>query len=401
MWPYADRAGAPIIWQALQMTLLLLAALLPAPASQAAGNSRAAAAAIPAAPVVAPPAFVSLPLLTAAILPLGVSGAPANTIQALAAPAVLRLVPPAEPVHDYLEDFAVHMAISLGVSPANAERLRLSPRQEDEGHDFLQNQPGRWKVRPRSVKGGAAAQSLEDLRAWAAKAAALESELKRQGLDLSPEHVYELHSGDSSPAPVVPSPAAVRRYEAFKSLLRGGPVLPERARLARGWLWLDGANLEGPVGRFHIAADGPGEAVVLIRDVAAALSRAGHERFMFKTVDDPAVSRSRAGGVVLYVPRERARAVYEDVLSKIDEENLRDRRPLMARPLRRGISYGDDPEDQRSFGEARADAVFEALRLPAGGKSQSLRAALVRHGVDPDRPWLNLHSSDPFGTSPK
>jgi hypothetical protein len=118
----------------------------------------------------------------------------------------------------------------------------------------------------------------------------------------------------------------------------------------------------------------------------------------------------RSDAAVLYVHRRyygiTARIIAGQYARLADV--LEPRTPLFTRRLADGLGFAEDPPGGKSFGMSRCEIVAEALRAcheqALETPEQRLAELLARfrsHGIDPERPYLNPHSSDRYPFPPR
>ena len=126
--------------------------------------------------------------------------------------------------------------------------------------------------------------------------------------------------------------------------------------------------------------------------------------FRFKLPDDPR-AYGRTDTAVLYVRKQHYRD-NSQLLSKI-LAGIRTREgvPAFAKEIGRGVAAAEDPADGFSFGQNRSHLVARGLWRAFLGqvhaseaKIQYLADEFQRAGLDHNRPHLNPHSEDIYGT---
>ncbi len=141
--------------------------------------------------------------------------------------------------------------------------------------------------------------------------------------------------------------------------------------------------------------------------------------FEMKMSAEKAGFATRIDNTVLYFDGAKRKEV-EEILAGLDGGLLDDEVPLFSKKIKKGISWAEDPnnglleagmnpaefkkklEDYekydllKSFGQARSEALAEIYSV-TGGKigpefDDIAKEIFRNHGIDPDKPWLNLNS---------
>lgn len=197
-----------------------------------------------------------------------------------------------------------------------------------------------------------------------------------------------------------PDGALVARLLAANAGVRGHG--PSQADPESGWWTTWGARGPAPAAMARVywncpPAAGPGLVAALV-DVA---SRAAIP-YSLKCPLHPSLF-GRVDALVLYLPREAWPLVRLQLRSVHDRfaARLRPAVPPLALALGRGAALAEDPEDGRSFGESRADAVAEgalrAAEAAPGGDDERVLACVLRglsaRGIRPAHPHLRTGST--------
>jgi len=155
--------------------------------------------------------------------------------------------------------------------------------------------------------------------------------------------------------------------------------------------------------RFYWNLRSPDDAPELVRAVTRALNRF-EIPFRLKCPIHPPAYR-RIDTAVLYVARRHFRItagrladVHGSLADRLDPEV-----PLMTKRLARGLALAEDPGGGESFGTHRcrvlAESLWDAHRAGAVDeetRDEHVRAGFRRHGLDPDRPYLDPRSRDVY-----
>jgi hypothetical protein len=167
---------------------------------------------------------------------------------------------------------------------------------------------------------------------------------------------------------------------------------------AGAW-WMTWRGSPSPLVRIYWNA-GPDVVARLVRGVTSVLEDAGAE-YMMKCPTLPALF-ARADGIVLYLAAGGwpvVRGALRDVHAGLASRLRPDVPPLTLR-LGAGVAAAEDPEDGRSFGQSRSDAVAAgALQIIEEGLAEHedrlacLTDALAASGIDPERPYLRPGSN--------
>lgn len=149
---------------------------------------------------------------------------------------------------------------------------------------------------------------------------------------------------------------------------------------------------------WHVTSEG---AVPLMRELTAALNGA-QIPFRFKILSDPGLYVRRDAGVLQWPKRCYHRAL--PLVARVHAAVrgwMRPEAPPFTKPLAHGLGFAEPPGTGESFGEHRSRVLAEGVlrAVERGAVSPEARCATVaevleERGVDPERPYLAIGSSD-------
>jgi hypothetical protein len=107
----------------------------------------------------------------------------------------------------------------------------------------------------------------------------------------------------------------------------------------------------------------------------------------------------RADAMVAYIPRSRREEVVERILDRWSEVGhlLDPAVPMLTCQVRPGLSWADDPGDDRSYGQSRCEILAASIGGASGMWAMLDREERIAHqieglraaGLAPDRPWVS------------
>lgn len=130
--------------------------------------------------------------------------------------------------------------------------------------------------------------------------------------------------------------------------------------------------------------------------------------FMFKCLNHPALF-TRADSAVLYIDKSQYRfacSLLRLIIPKI-KPGLKDNVPLFTRTLLPGLSFSEDPGNNKSFGMQCCEllsegliSAFEKNLLTDNKKYDHILNTFSNNGIDIDKIYLKMNSHFPYDFSP-
>jgi hypothetical protein len=160
---------------------------------------------------------------------------------------------------------------------------------------------------------------------------------------------------------------------------------------------------EGRSVRFYLNASHEGAAEVA--RLVCGTFNARRVPFQFKCLSSPS-DYARHDSAVLYMGKRYAH-IAVSLLGQMYPQlrpHLRERTPMLAKPLAPGLALAEDPDADDSFGTHRARAIAEGLyaafqhrQHTEAERLNAVSKAFEEHNISTEKPYLNAQPADPFG----